>query len=141
MASPKNSPSYEEDELNNDALTQFQLECERLLSERVAQAGSSISNRSLGFGSLPLPCPLPSWSGPGKKRIYIRGTIKDTDITFWIHQDWAQFESSHGSFEFLGYGAVEEFVDAVLETIQKGPRKRGWLWKLLDIGPECILSF
>ena len=141
MASAQNSPSREEGKLNNHALTEFQLECERLLIERLAHAGTSISNRTLGFARLLLPRPLPSWSGFGKKRIYIRGTIKDTDITFWIHQDWAQFESSHGSFEFLGYGAVEEFVDAVLETIQKGPRKRGWLWKLLNVGPDCILFF
>ena len=127
--------------MNNHELTQFQLGCERLLIERLAQAGSSISNRTLGFPRLPFSAPFSRWSVPGKRRTYISGSIEGTDITFWIHEDWAQFESSHGSFEFLDYGAVQEFVDAVLETMQKGPRKRGWLWKLLNVGPDCILFF
>jgi hypothetical protein len=111
-----------EDELNNHELTQFQLECERLLIERLAQAGSSISNRTLGFLSWPLPAPFSRWSGPGKRRTYITGTIEGTDITFWIYEDWAMFDSSYGSPEFLDQ-AAEEFVAAVLKTIQKEKAK------------------
>ena len=37
------------DAKNHSALTEFQLECERLLAERLAQAGSCISNRTVGF--------------------------------------------------------------------------------------------
>jgi hypothetical protein len=121
--------------LNNHTLTPFQRECERLLIERLAQAGSSISNRTLGFARLPLPAPLPPWSGPGKKRTYIEGTIEGTDITFWIHEDWAEFNSSYGSREFLD-GTVEEFVNDVVEIVQientKGPRKRNWLMQLFE---------
>ncbi len=111
-----------EGELNNHILTQFQLECERLLIERLAQAGTSISNRALGFVSWPLPWPLTPRPGPGKRRTYITGTIEGTDITFWIYEDGADFNSSHGSQEFSD-GAYEEFVDVVLKTIQKEKAK------------------
>ena len=93
-------------------LTQFQLECERLLAERVAQVGSRISNRAV---LLYTPTPPPT----------ITGTIEGTDIEFWIGEDYAQFRSSYGSGEFwvrAGMslaGLDEEFVNAVLETIQK----------------------
>ena len=115
--------------MNNHELTQFQLECERLLLERLAQAGSSISNRTLGFLSWPLPAPFSRWSGPGKRRTYITGTIEGTDITFWIYEAGADFNSSHGSQEFVTpkgmspAGVAEEFVVAVLETMRKGKAK------------------
>ena len=121
--------------MNNHELTQFQLGCERLLIERLAQAGSSISNRTVGFPRLPFPAPFSRWSVPGKRRTYISGSIEGADITFWIHEDWAEFKSSYGSPEFW---IAEEFVSAVLEIMQiekvKGPRKRGWFMRLFEDG-------
>ncbi len=97
---------------SHSKLTQFQLECEHLLTERLAQVGSRISNRTV--------CITTSITAET-----ITGTIEGTDIEFWINDGFAQFRSSHGSGEFWVYagmslaGLPEEFVDAVLEMLQK----------------------
>jgi hypothetical protein len=94
--------------MNNHELTEFQLKCERLLIESLAEARSSISNRTLG----------------GQRETYITGTIEGTDITFWIYDDGADFKSSRGNpiFEKSDYKSLdalaEEFVASILKIIE-----------------------
>jgi len=96
------------EEMNNHELTEFQLKCERLLIERLAEARRSISNRTLG----------------GQRETYITGTIEGTDITFWIYDDGAGFKSSRGNpiFEKPDYKSLdalaEDFVASILKTIE-----------------------
>jgi len=134
------------DAKNRSVLTQFQLECERLLNERLAQVGSCISNRTEVFRESFMGLIKSSWNEsflkslfptlstpvpePGRTPTYITGTIEGTDIEFWIYQYGADFNSSHGSQEFwvpAGVslaGLAEEFVDAVLETLLKVKAKK-----------------
>ena len=131
----------EVDAKNHNVLTQFQLECERLLNERLAQVGSRISNRTEVFRESFVGRIKSSWNEsflkslfptsstplpePGRTPTYITGTIEGTDIEFWIYPHGADFNSSHGSEEFwvpAGVslaGLAEEFVGNVLTTLQK----------------------
>jgi hypothetical protein len=124
---------------SDSGLTQFQLECKRHLTERVAQVGGCISNRALMSLELDLQVPFWPWRPPKpwrppqlepeKGERTIEGHIEGTDIDFWIYKDWAQLESSHGSAEFVTQrgeslvGVAEEFVDNVLEAIRKEKAK------------------
>jgi hypothetical protein len=123
----------EVDVKSRNGLTQFQFDCERLLTERLAQVGSRISNRTVKFYEPPggltesflesllprLYTPRPMTGGT------ITGTVEGTDIEIWINNGYAQFRSSLGSGEFWVYagmslaGLDEEFVDAVFETLQE----------------------
>jgi hypothetical protein len=116
------------DELTDSALTQFQVECERLLTERLAEAGSCMHiNRAVEFVepveflSSTMRWLLPAlfnWPPkPGKSRVTIEGTVEGTDIDFWIYEHGASFESVHGS-QWFEEGEAEEFVDAVLEIVK-----------------------
>jgi len=94
--------------MDNRVPTEFQVKCERLLIQRLAETRRSLLNRALG----------------GKNETDVTGTIEDTDITFWIYDDGADFKSPRGnaSFEKPDYKSLdalaEQFVAAILETME-----------------------
>ncbi len=119
---------------SDSGLTEFQLECKRILIERVAQVGGCISNRALR--SLELDLQVPFWPSrspqpwrppppePEEGKRAIEGHIEGTDIDFCIYEDRAQLELPYGGAEFVAQrgeslvGVAEEFVDNVLEAIR-----------------------
>ena len=89
----------------NRELTEFQLKCERNLVDRLRAVGKTISARTLG----------------GKTETYIAGSIKGTNISFWIYDDGADFKSSSGSlsFEKPDYKSLDDLAEGFVESIIK----------------------
>ena len=90
-------------------LTNFQIECEKGITTALEQLGKRIADRRID----------------GVSETYITGCIQDSDITFWIYADGADFRTAneHRVFERLDYESLVElgcaFIEALLKTVQR----------------------
>jgi hypothetical protein len=87
------------------SLTDFQIRCERRLSDALQQVGRSISGRMLD----------------GQGETYVTGAVAGTDLEFWIYEDGADFKSSRCSshFESPDFDSLDQLVEAFTASIVK----------------------
>lgn len=90
------------------SLTDFQVRCERRLSDALERVGRSISGRVLD----------------GKSQTYVTGGVSGSDLQFWIYEDGADFKSSGASshFERPDFssldGLAETFTSSIVKILQ-----------------------
>ena len=89
-------------------LTSFQIECEKGISASLERLGKHVADRRI----------------EGVSETYVTGTITDSDITFWIYADGADFRapSEHRVFERPDYESVVDLGNAFIEALLKAAK-------------------
>jgi hypothetical protein len=85
-------------------LTDFQVQCEKRLTDALATAGISVSNRHLA----------------GKSETYIQGEV-GSDLTFWIYEDGACIKAQgHATiFENPDFDKLDDLEKAFVDKLIK----------------------